>query len=71
MVKTYVNTTVREDQIYTLKEPFRGYTQYHSYTDKQMEETEKWIKYIAERDGIDVRLGLKQWIQKYGPAKSI
>lgn len=68
--KTYVNTTVREDQIYTLKEPFRGYTQYHSYTDKQMEETEKWIKYIAERDGIDVRLGLKQWIQKYGPAKA-
>ena len=68
--KTYVNSVVHKDQIITLKEPFRGYTEWHKYSDKQMEETEKWIKYIAERDQIDVRLGLKQWIQKYGPTKA-
>ena len=68
--KTYVNTSVREDQIATLVEPFRGYTQFHKYTDRQIEETEKWIKYIAERDQIDVRLGLQQWIKKYGPTKA-
>ena len=61
---------MHEDQIITLKEPFRGYTQWHKYSDKQIEETGKWIKYVAERDQIDVRLGLKQWIQKYGPQKA-
>ena len=42
--KTYVNSVVHKDQIITLKEPFRGYTEWHKYSDKQMEETEKWIK---------------------------
>ncbi len=31
--------------------------------------TPKWIRYIGERDQIDVRLGLKQYIKKYGPTK--
>ena len=41
----------------------------HKYSEKQIVETEKWIRYVGERDGIDVRLGLKQFIQKYGPTK--
>ena len=30
---------------------------------------EKWNKYVAERDEIDIRLGLKQYIKKFGPTK--
>ena len=54
--KTYVNSSVHEDQIITLKEPFRGYTQWHKYSDKQIEETGKWIKYVAERDQMDTKI---------------
>lgn len=68
--KTYVGTKAHPDEVTTLKEAFRGYLHWHSYSEKQIKETEKWIKYVAERDGIDVRLGLKQLIQKYGPTKA-
>ena len=27
-------------------------------------------KYIAERDEIDMRLGLQQWIKKFGPKQA-
>ena len=28
------------------------------------------LKFIADRDSIDMRLGLQQWIKKYGPVKA-
>lgn len=68
--KTYVGTKAHPDEVTTLKEAFRGYLHWHSYSEKQIKETEKWIKYVAERDSIDVRLGLKQLIQKYGATKA-
>ena len=36
---------------------------------KKNKETEKWIRWIGERDQIDIRLGLKQFIKKHGPTK--
>ena len=56
-------------QIIELKEPFRGSLYWHNYSENQIKETEKWLRYIGERDGIDIRLGLKQFIQKHGPTK--
>lgn len=67
--KTYVNSTCQENQITTLTEPFNGKNTWHSYSDSQIKETEKWLKYVGERDQIDIRIGLKQFIQKYGPTK--
>lgn len=67
---TYFKSKVAEDQIIRLDEPFRGKLHYHVYSDKQIEEVEKLLKYIADRDQIDMRLGLKQWIKKYGPKKA-
>jgi hypothetical protein len=67
--KTYVNSTCKEEQVQILSEPFNSYTKWHRYSDAQIKATEKWIKYIGERDQIDVRLGLKQFIQKHGPTK--
>ena len=67
--KTYVGTTVIQEEVIQLKEEFRGRLNFHRYSEKQIKETEKWIRYVGERDEIDVRLGLKQFIQKYGPTK--
>ena len=64
--KTYAGTNVVEDQIVTLDKPFRGYSDWHRYSDKQIEALKKWILWIAERDNIDVRGGLPALIKDKG-----
>lgn len=68
--KTYFNSNVAKEQVIKLDTPFRKKQYFHKYSDKQMLEVEKLLKYIAERDEIDMRIGLKQWIKKYGPKKA-
>jgi hypothetical protein len=68
--KTYAGTTAHEDQICKLEEPFKGYIQWHNYSPAQIEALDLWLRYIAERDNIDIRIGLVQWIKKYGPTKA-
>jgi len=68
--KTYVGTKPHPDQISTLDEPFRGFDQWHKYSDAQIESTRKLLYFIAERDNIDIREGLVQWIRKMGPEKA-
>lgn len=68
--RSYVNRVAKEDQIITLSKPFKGFLYWHNYSDTQLEEIEKWIKYVADRDNIDVRQGLQQLIKKYGPTKA-
>ena len=67
--KTYVNSICQEDQVTILSEPFNGKNTWHSYSDMQIKEIEKWLKYVGERDQIDIRIGLKQFIQKHGVTK--
>jgi len=64
--KTYAGSTVDESQIVKLSKPFRGHTDWHRYSDKQIEVLHKWILWIAERDGIDVRAGLPALVKKNG-----
>lgn len=64
--KTYVNSTCLSDQIVTLSSPFRGYTQWHRYTDKQLESVRQLLLFIANRDNIDLHTGLYEWIKKEG-----
>jgi len=64
--KTYAGTRVADNQIVTLSQPFRGYKDWHRYSDKQIESLHKWILWISERDGIDVRKGLPDLIRKIG-----
>ena len=64
--KTYAGTTVAESEITKLKKPFRGYVEWHRYSDKQIEALRLWILYIAERDSIDVRKGLVEEIKAKG-----
>ena len=68
-LKTYVGSKCQPEQVIQLKKPFRGYLNYHKYSDEQIKATEKWIRYVGERDEIDIRLGLKKYIQAYGPVK--
>lgn len=67
---TYFNSKVIESQIIRLESPFKKNTEWHKYSDKQIEETSLLLKFIADRDSIDMRLGLQQWIKKYGPVKA-
>jgi len=64
--KTYAGTRVADDQIVTLSQPFRGYKDWHRYSDKQIESLHKWILWTSEIDGIDVRKGLPDLIRKIG-----
>ena len=69
-LKTYAGQKAHESQVCTLKEPFIGYTHWHNYSTRQIEELEKWLRYVAERDNVDIRIGLVQWIKKFGPNKA-
>ena len=64
--KTYAGAKVADSEIVKLSKPFRGHTLWHRYSDKQIEVLKKWILWIAERDGIDVRAGLPELIKKKG-----
>lgn len=46
---TYVNTVVPESMVVKLDAPFKGYTHYHAYTDKQIESTKQLILDLAKR----------------------
>lgn len=64
--KTYAGTNVVDSQIVKLDKSFRGYQEWHKYSDKQINSIERLIKYIAERNNIDVRDGLVAEIKKNG-----
>jgi len=68
--RSYVNEKAQANQVIKLADVFRNRQYWHKYSDKQMEEVEKLIKYIGERDQIDMRVGLQQWIKKQGPIKA-
>jgi len=64
--KTYVGTPIADTQLVRLAQPFRGFSQWHAYSDKQLATLKAFILWIAERDSIDVRDGLVAEIRKNG-----
>jgi hypothetical protein len=64
--KTYVGTDVADNQITTLKQAFRGHKDWHKYSDNQIKSLGKLIKYVGDRDNIDIRCGLISEIKKNG-----
>lgn len=67
---TYVNTSVRPDQIVKLKEAFRGYLNWHKYSDKQLNALHDLLLYISSRDNIDLHNGIYKWIKLEGANKA-
>jgi hypothetical protein len=63
---TYVGTEAHPSQVVELSEKFRGYKHWHRYSDKQIIELEKLIRYVGERDEIDVRKGLPELVRDKG-----
>jgi len=64
--KTYVNSPVAASQIVNLSKPFRGFSSYHRYSDKQLETLKKLLLFIADRDSIDITKGLPERIKQIG-----
>ena len=64
--KTYAGTKVAESQLVELDKPFRGFKTWHKYSDDQIEALDKWIRWIGERDGIDIRAGLPALVKDKG-----
>lgn len=62
----YVGVAANPSQVVELAEPFRGYKFWHRYSDRQLEVLKEWIYTVAERDNIDPRVGLQQWVKKEG-----
>lgn len=69
-LKTYVRTQAIESQAAVLEKPFRRRTHWHRYSDKQIEATRKWLLYISARDGIDLNVGLIDWLRKESPEEA-
>ena len=63
---TYVGTEAHPNQVVELAEKFRGFKHWHRYSDKQISELDKLIRWIGERDNIDVRKGLPELIREKG-----
>lgn len=68
--KSYVNTKVLPEQIVKLTSPFRGYTDWHKYSDKQLSSLRDLLLYIAKRDNVDLHRGIYEWIKKEGVVKA-
>jgi len=68
--KTYVGGQADESQIVELAELFQGYTKWHKYSEKQINNLRKLLIYIGSRDNIDLQEGLVQWIHKMGAIKA-
>ena len=68
--KTYIGTNVSSDQIISLNSSFRGYKDWHKYSDEQINAVKELLLYIANRDNIDLHEGLYKWIKKEGSIKA-
>ena len=64
--KTYTGTSANPDQIINLGYNFRGFSQYHKYSDEQIRALRDLLLYISKRDNIDLHEGLYKWIKTEG-----
>lgn len=64
--KTYAGTSVVDSQVCKLNQPFRGFNEYHKYSNEQLKSLANLIKHIGDRDNIEIRDGLISEIRKKG-----
>jgi peptidoglycan hydrolase-like protein with peptidoglycan-binding domain len=68
--KTYTGAIVDPDQTISLKSSFKGYLNWHKYSDEQIKVVRELLLYIANRDNIDLHEGLYKWIKSEGAIKA-
>jgi hypothetical protein len=62
--KTYSGIVAAESQKAILDTPYYGFKEWHKYSDEQLKNLKLLILHIANRDNIDVRKGVIEWIKK-------
>jgi N-acetyl-anhydromuramyl-L-alanine amidase AmpD len=60
--RTYTNVQANEEQITTLGKPFRGYSDWHTYSHAQLQSLALLLYAIRERYDIDIKQGLPSWL---------
>ena len=68
--KTYTDALADQSQIITLDSPFRGFLDWHKYSDEQINAVKELLLYISNRDNIDLHEGLYRWIHEEGVMKA-
>jgi hypothetical protein len=68
--KTYTGTVADSNQIITLESPFKGFLNWHKYSDEQIKSVRDLLLYISNRDNIDLHEGLYRWINEEGVMKA-
>lgn len=68
--KTYTGALADQSQIITLDSPFRGFLDWHKYSDEQINSVKELLLYISNRDNIDLHEGLYRWINEEGVMKA-
>ena len=68
--KTYTGSLADQSQIITLDSPFRGFLDWHKYSDEQINAVRELLLYISNRDNIDLHEGLYKWINDEGAIKA-
>jgi N-acetyl-anhydromuramyl-L-alanine amidase AmpD len=58
---TYVGSVVDADEVVEYATPFRGHKFYHKYTDKQIENTIRLVKYLCEKYRISKAYNEDMW----------
>jgi len=66
--KTYSGALVHESQVCDLGYKWRGFQYWHKYSTAQIEALKDLILFIASRNNIDVRIGLKEFLKTEDPA---
>lgn len=66
--RTYTGALVHESQVCDLGFKFRGHQFYHKYSDAQIQSLKELILFVKERDGIDIKKGLIEWLSVSTPA---
>jgi hypothetical protein len=68
--KTYVGTIVHPNQVCDLGFKFRGFQYWHKYSEAQIEALRELILFIKERNGINIKKGLVEWLATKTPAEA-
>lgn len=68
--KTYTGASVCQDQTISLSAPYKGYLNWHKYSDEQIRVVRDLLLYISNRDNINLHEGLYKWIKTEGAIKA-
>lgn len=61
----YANGQMKDEDVVKLKNPFRGYTYWHKYTDSQIESVRNLILYLIDKHDIKIERGIynEKWFE--------